>query len=176
MLWLSLPILVLLFSNTPLCQLHYVNLGLVILIFSIFEQENKHFFVFCIAATYNHWENIWDKLSFSCEIGSYEKSSISTVQAFLVCIEKIFILALVYYFSKFWDFPDFSYFLKFFQQLVRQLLYTMFVAKNRASFNLWEENLVKHQKVSKYENDCLQNFILLFMTLLTAPIVTNSHI
>ena len=25
----------------------------------------------------------------------------------------------------------------------------------------WKENLEKHQKVSKYENDYLQNFILL---------------
>ena len=32
----------------------------------------------------------------------------------------------------------------------------MFIANNRASFHLWrKENLVKHQKVSKYyENDC----------------------
>ena len=38
-------------------------------------------------------------------------------------------------------------------------------------------NLVKHQKVSKnYENDCVQNFLLLFMSLLTPPIVKNSHI
>ena len=37
--------------------------------------------------------------------------------------------------------------------------------------------LVKYQKVSKYyANDCLQNFILLFMSLLTAPIVNNIRI
>ena len=37
--------------------------------------------------------------------------------------------------------------------------------------------MVKHQKVSKYYDQyCLQNFILLFMSLLTAPIVKNSHI
>ena len=54
----------------------------------------------------------------------------------------------------------------------------MFISNNRASFHLWcKENLVKHQKVSKYyENDCLQNFILLFMPLLTTPVVNNSHI
>ena len=35
----------------------------------------------------------------------------------------------------------------------------------------------KHQKVSKYyENDSLKNFDLLFMSLLTAPIVKNSHV
>ena len=34
-----------------------------------------------------------------------------------------------------------------------------------------------HQKVSKYhEHDLLQNFILLFMSLVTALIVKNSHI
>ena len=39
------------------------------------------------------------------------------------------------------------------------------------------ENLVKHQKVSKYhDHDHLQNFILRFMSWLTAPIVKNSHI
>ena len=36
--------------------------------------------------------------------------------------------------------------------------------------------MVKHQNLSKYENDCLQNFILLFMSLLTAPTVKKSHI
>ena len=52
-------------------------------------------------------------------------------------------------------------------------MHTMFISKKWASFHLWqEENLVKYQKVSiYYENDCLQNFILLFMPLLTAPIV-----
>ena len=63
-------------------------------------------------------------------------------------------------------------------ELVAQLVYTMFISNNRASFHLWwKENLVKHQKVSKYyENDCLQNFLLLFMSLLTAKFVKNSHI
>ena len=37
--------------------------------------------------------------------------------------------------------------------------------------------MVKHRKVSKYyENDYPQFFILLFMSLSTAPIVKNSHI
>ena len=38
---------------------------------------------------------------------------------------------------------------------MRQFIYTMFISNNRASFFLWwKENLVKHQKVSKYyEND-----------------------
>ena len=40
-----------------------------------------------------------------------------------------------------------------------------------------KEKLVKYQKNSKYyENDCLQNFILLFISLSTVPIVKNSHI
>ena len=39
---------------------------------------------------------------------------------------------------------------------MRQLIYTMFVSNNHALFHLWwKENLVKHQKVSKYyENGC----------------------
>ena len=38
---------------------------------------------------------------------------------------------------------------------MRQLVHTVFVSNNRASFHLWwKENLVKHQEVSKYyEND-----------------------
>ena len=57
-------------------------------------------------------------------------------------------------------------------------MYTMFMSNNRALFRLWgKENLVKHQKVSKYyENDCLQNSFLLFMSLLTAKFVKNNHI
>ena len=39
------------------------------------------------------------------------------------------------------------------------------------------ENLLNHQKVSKnYEHDCLQNFILLFMSLLVTLFVENSNI
>ena len=54
----------------------------------------------------------------------------------------------------------------------------MFITNKRASFYLQrKENVVKHQKVSKYyENDWLQNFFLLFMSLLTDPVVKNSHI
>ena len=57
-------------------------------------------------------------------------------------------------------------------------MYTMFISYNRESLNLWpKENLVKHQKVLKYyENDCLQNFLLIFMSLLTATFVKNNHI
>ena len=51
------------------------------------------------------------------------------------------------------------------------------MSNNRPSFHLWRrKNLVKHEKVSKYyENDCLQNFLSLFMSLLTAKFVRNSH-
>ena len=42
---------------------------------------------------------------------------------------------------------------------------------------MMKENLLNYQKVSKYyEHGCLQNFILLFMSLLTTLIVKNSHI
>ena len=64
------------------------------------------------------------------------------------------------------------------RQLVRQLAYTMFITNIHASFQLWwKENLVKLQKVSKYyDHDCLQNFIWLLRSWLTAPIVKSSHI
>ena len=53
----------------------------------------------------------------------------------------------------------------------------MFATDNHASLDgRLKENLVKHQRVSKYyENECLQNFILLFC-FVRAPIVKNSHI
>ena len=38
------------------------------------------------------------------------------------------------------------------------------------------ETLVKHQKISKYyDHGCLQNVLSHLMSLLTVPIVTNSH-
>ena len=39
---------------------------------------------------------------------------------------------------------------------MRQLVYTMYISNNRPRFHLWwNENLIKHQKVSKYyESDC----------------------
>ena len=43
-------------------------------------------------------------------------------------------------------------------------------------FACGKKNLVKHQKVSKYyDHDCLQNFLLIFMSLLTAPVVIKNH-
>ena len=55
---------------------------------------------------------------------------------------------------------------------------TMFIGNNPTWFHFWwKKNLVKHRKVSKYyETDCLQNFLFLFMFLLTAKLVENSHI
>ena len=39
------------------------------------------------------------------------------------------------------------------------------------------EYLLNYQRVSKYfEHDCLQNFLFLFMPLLTTLIVRNNHI
>ena len=54
----------------------------------------------------------------------------------------------------------------------------MFLSNNPPSFPLWwKQNLVKHQQVSKYyEKDCLQIFLLLFMSLLPTKFVKNSHI
>ena len=61
---------------------------------------------------------------------------------------------------------------------MRQLIYTMFISNNRTSFHLLgKENLVKHQRVSKYyENDCLQKFSFVIMSLSTAKFVKNDHI
>ena len=60
---------------------------------------------------------------------------------------------------------------------MRQLVYTMFITNNLDSFHLLcKENLVKHQNVSKYyDQHCLTNFLLHFMSLLRAPIFKNSH-
>ena len=68
---------------------------------------------------------------------------------------------------KFEFFPIFSNFLYAVQQLMRQLVYTMFIISNHAFFLLsWKENFVGHQKVSKYyDHDCQKNFLLLFMFL-----------
>ena len=83
---------------------------------------------------------------------------------------------------KFWDFPDISEFpkilsLKSFgnswgKSYIPCLLLTIML---RFTFGE-NKNLVKHQKVSKYEDHgCLQNFILLFMSWLKAPILKKSH-
>ena len=60
---------------------------------------------------------------------------------------------------------------------MEQFMYIMFITNNKASFHLWwKENIVKYQKVSKYNfQDSLQN-VLPFVLLLTAPIVKGSHI
>ena len=56
----------------------------------------------------------------------------------------------------------------------------MYITNNDAMFDLWwKEILVKHQKISKNCGyHCLQNlfFFLLFVSLLTAPIVKNINI
>ena len=83
-------------------------------------------------------------------------------------------------FIRFCDFPDISQFPKSdaVWQLVMQLVYNMFICNNRPLLHLWlKEKFIKHQKVSiYYENNCLQNFLQLLISLLTTPIVKNSHI
>ena len=61
---------------------------------------------------------------------------------------------------------------------MRQLVYSMLISNNRPYFHLWwKENLVKLQQVSKdYVNDSLQNFVLLFISLLPIKFFKNSHI
>ena len=50
---------------------------------------------------------------------------------------------------------------------MRQFVYAMFISNNQASFHLWcKENLTKHQKVSKYdENGCGDDLLLLGITI-----------
>ena len=43
-------------------------------------------------ASYNHSQNIRDKLHFSCETAHYGKSSISIFQQLFASIDKIFVL------------------------------------------------------------------------------------
>ena len=61
---------------------------------------------------------------------------------------------------------------------MRQLVYTMFISNSRTLLHLRrKENLIKHQKVSKYyENVYLQDFFFPCMSLLKALIVKNNHI
>ena len=59
-----------------------------------------------------------------------------------------------------------------------QLVHNMFVTDIHALSHLrWKENLAKNQKVSKYHDlHFLQNFILLFISLLASPIVKIGHV
>ena len=108
----------------------------------------------------NQSQNIWDQHWFSCELAHYENSLISVFLELVASINKNFVLSGSLGTRRFW-------------QLVRQLIYTMFISNNRASLHLWwKENLVKHQKLSKYfEIDFFQIFTFLLMSLLRALIV-----
>ena len=68
---------------------------------------------------YNHGQNIWDKLLFSCEIGNYGKSSISVIHKFLASIDRMSILGktlaiILWSFEIFLIFPNFLRFLMLF--------------------------------------------------------------
>ena len=58
----------------------------------------------------NHWENIWDKLKFSCEISHYGKNSASVFQDIFISTNKTFNLGeqLCIKSIKLWGFPDIS--------------------------------------------------------------------
>ena len=81
-------------------------------------------------------------------------------KSFLLALTKFSIWqrdwALGYNSMKFRHSPCISWFPKVLSEatriyLVRQLVYTMFISNNRASFHLsWKESLLKPQKVSKY--------------------------
>ena len=59
---------------------------------------------------------------------------------------------------------------------MRQLIHTSLLLIIMLCFTFGERKICSTIKVSKYyEHDCLENFILLFMSLLTALIVKGSH-
>ena len=95
----------------------------------------------------------------------YGKSLISVFQKIFTSIDKIFISSgglntgkkIIWRFQILLLFPNFlrSYVLS--RPAVREATRTyQFITNNHTSFNLrWKENLLKHQKVSKYyEHDC----------------------
>ena len=60
------------------------------------------------------------------------------------------------------------------RQLVRQLVYTMFISYNRTSFHLrWKENLVEHRKVSKYYETGFRYWIIKFINSFLSRIFTS---
>ena len=80
---------------------------------------------------------------------------------------------------KIWHFPDIFWFLKIVSlKLFGNSYIYQFIINKHALFHLWwKEHLLNPQKVSNYyEHDCLQNFILLFMSLLTVLSLKSSHI
>ena len=78
------------------------------------------------------------------------ESFISIFQQFFASINKIFVWGTLGYNSmNILDVPKSKSYVDL--QLVRQLVYTMFITNNHASFHLWgKEILVKCQKVFKY--------------------------
>ena len=126
---------------------------------------------------------------FSCETVHYGKGLSSAFEKIFASANKIFILAgglgtghwaiILWNLDTFLIFPNF---LRYFfscvgnegrlaanmvvRQLLRQLVYTMSVSNNHPSFHLWwKENLVKHQKVSKYYENILLQFFFCFLRL-----------
>ena len=135
----------------------------------------------------------------------YGKSLLPVFWDFFAINNQIFNFqrALGYYLMKFRHFPNISLFPKILfptlfsnswdnsyiwcskdrkflvvRQLVRQFVYTMYISNNPTLCHLLlKENLLKHRRVWKfYENDCLQSFLLLFMSSITAKLFRNSHI
>ena len=89
--------------------------------------------------------------------------------------------ALSYNSLKFWDFPDLSKFpknlsVKSFGNSFSNSYIPCLLLIITLRFTCGEKKMVKYQKTSKYVHDCLQNFLLRFMFLLTAPIVKNGHV
>ena len=113
-------------------------------------------------SNYNPGQNISDKLTFLCEIAPYKRSSISIFQEFFANIDKILILGaglstrLQFYkvSRSCWYFlislGSKSYVV---WELVRQLVYTMFITNNQHSFHfrqtseslkiLWRDCILK---------------------------------
>ena len=94
------------------------------------------------------------------------ESFISIFQQFFASINKIFVWGTLGYNSmNILDVPKSKSYVDL--QLVRQLVYTMFITNNHASFHLWgKEKSVKYQKNLKtFVHDCLQKFFFRYLVL-----------
>ena len=78
----------------------------------------------------------------------------------------------------FYGVQTFSWYFLISKATRKTIVYTTSTSNNCPSFHLWwKGNVVKHKKVLKYyENNCLQIFFVLFMSLLTGRFVKNIHI
>ena len=95
------------------------------------------------------------KLSKELSLKGSGESSISIFKIFLLVLTKFLFWqgdwTLGYHSMRFFVFFLCGHSARHFWKPMRQLIYSMFISNNCASFHLWwKENLLKYQKVSKY--------------------------